>query len=176
MFWIKNLIIFNSLIIICDRMLNHSDFLQFWETFNLMRILTNLLKFCVLYEICVFFINLLTVFLCLLKSFTVCHCYEQFINTWKFVVLNWVKINFVIKTALFFLTKNWLKTFWKRFSQIVSFFDSFWKKFLQNVLFCIVIETADNWLKNVWKKLSQMFLFNFTNIVEVSAYLHDLIE
>ena len=140
----KNSAMFNSLIMIYNRMLNHSDFLQFWKIFDLTRILINLLKFCVFYEIYVLSANLLSVFLCLLKSFTVCHCCEQFINTWEFIVLSWVKMNSVIRTASFFLIESWLEAFWKRLSQIVSFLDSFWKRFSQNVLFCIAIKTTDD--------------------------------
>ena len=144
MSWVKNLTMFNSSITICNKMLNHFDFLQFWKIFNLTRILINLLKFCVLCEICVLSADLLFIFLYLSKSFTVCHCCEQFINTWKFVMLNWIKMNFMIRTASFFSTESWLETFWKRFSQIVSFFDSFWEKLSQNVSFCIAIKTADD--------------------------------
>ena len=166
MFWVKNSIMFNSLITVYDRMLNHFDFLQFWKFFDLTRILINLLKFYVFYEICMFFTNLLSVFLYLLENFIVCYCCEQFINTWEFIVLNWIKMNFVVRTVLFFSIENWLKTFWEKLSQIVS----------QNVSFCVVIETADDWLKSVWKKLSWIFLSSFIDIVEASAYLYDLIE
>ena len=144
MSWMKNSAMFNSSIIIYNRMLNYSDFLWFWEIFNLTKILTNLLKFCMLCEICVLFADLLFVLLHLSKSFTVCHCCEQFINTWEFIVLSWIKMNSAVRTASFFLIKNWLKTFWKRFSQNVLFLDSFWKRFSQNASFCIVIETIDD--------------------------------
>ena len=167
---------FNSLIIICDRMLNHFDFLQFWKIFDLIRILINLLKFCMFCEICVLFADLLFILLCLSKNFTICYCCEQFINIWEFIMLSWIKINSAVRTVLFFLIKNWLKIFWKKLSQIVLFFNLFWKRFSQNVSFCVVIKTTDDWYKSIWKKLLQMFLSSFINIVEISAYLHDLIE
>ena len=135
---------FNSSIIICNRMLNHSNFLQFWEIFDLMKILINLLKFYKLCKICMLSTDLLSVLLYLLESFTICHCCEQFINTWEFIMLSWVKMNFVIEITLFFLIENWLKAFWKRLSQIILFLDLFWKRLSQNVSFCIVIETADD--------------------------------
>ena len=156
MFWVKNSAMFNSSMMICDKILNYSDFLQFWKIFDLMRILTNLLKFCVLCEICMLSADLLSVFLCWLKNFIVCHCCEQFINTWEFIVLSWVKMNSAVRTASFFSIENWLEAFWKKLSQIVSFLDSFWKKLSQNVSFCVIIETADDWFKSIWKKLLQI--------------------
>ena len=173
MFWVKNLIMFSSLIIICDKMLNQSDFLQLWKIFNLTRILINLLEFCEFIELLK--MNLLSVFLHL-QNCIVCHFCKQFIRTWKSTALIWVKINFEISTVQFFSTENWLKIFWKKFSQITSFLDLFWERLSQNVSFCVAVETADNWLKSVWKKLFWMFLSNSINTVEASAYLYNLIE
>ena len=125
MSWVKNSVMFNSSITVCDKMQNWSDFLQFWKIFNLMRILINLLKFWKFAELLK--VNLLFVFLYLWDCI-VCYFCKQFISIWKFTMLIWMKINSETDTVIFFVFYNWLKNIWKYLFRFL-FCMSFWKIF-----------------------------------------------
>ena len=150
-----------------------SDFLQFWKLFNLIKILIDLLKFCKFLKLLK--MNLLLILL-YLQECIIYHSCKQLISIWKFTVLDWVKINSEMNAVQSYIIRNWLKIFWEKLSQTVSFLDSFWKKLSQNILFCAIADATDDWFKNVWRKLSQMFLFSFTNTINILTYLHNLIE
>ena len=178
MFCMKNSAMFNSLIIICDRIQNQSDFLQFWKIFNLMKILIDLLKLWKSVELLE--INLLLIFLHLWDC-TVCYSCEQFISIWEFIILIWMKMNSEMSNVSFFMSCSWLKNIWRCFSWFSfcmsfwkTFSDLFWRCFSWIISFSDTVEITNNWFKHVWKRFFWIFLFNFIDTMKAFMYLHDL--
>ena len=134
-FYMKNSAMFDSLMIIWNRMQDWSDFLWFWKFFNLMKILIDLLKFWKSAELLK--INLLSVFLCL-QNCIVCHFCKQFISIWKFTVdLNENK--FWNKHCIILCVLKLIKECLKMFFQI-SVLHEFLKdifKFILKMIFII---------------------------------------